>query len=59
MTDWTSNTPSRVVWGQVKPRPEAADGGIDFEYQLRSSYPMLLSSTGPFLLLSSISEGQP
>ena len=56
---YSSGVVSRVVWRQVTPQPESSDGGIDFEYQLRDTYPMLLSEDRPFLLLSSLSEGQP
>lgn len=56
---YSSGAVSRIVWGQTAPQPEATDGGIDFEYQLRGTYPMALSEDRPFLLLSSLSEGQP
>ena len=59
MTDWSGSSVAQTVWGQAKARPESSDGGIDFEYQLRDTYPMLLSEDRPFLLLSSLSEGQP
>ncbi len=56
---YSAGAVSRVNWGQVQPQPAATDNGIDFEYQFRESYPMVLSEDRPFLLLSSLSEGQP
>ena len=56
---YSAGAVSRVVWGAVAPQPAGTDNGVDFEYQLRESYPMILSEDRPFLLVSSLSEGQP
>lgn len=57
--DWTAVSVSRIAWGQVRPQPEAADGGIDFEFQFNDTHPMIFSEDRPLLFMSSISEGNP
>lgn len=56
---WGKSSHATIAWAQVKPQPTSADGGVDFELQVRRDGPVLLATDRPLALVSSYSEGTP
>ena len=56
---WSTQTYAQIAWREVEPQPANTNNGTDFEFQLRESYPLILSTDRPFFLASSLSGGNP
>lgn len=56
---WSGVTSTTRAWGMLSRTTVPTDGGVDFQYRLRESYPWLITSTQPLRIVSALSEGTP